>query len=501
MEGFKFDTESSVPESSQTSLSTEKSAETLPQNSERRPSIFDRVSDLVLDKLDPVLSATVHQGKHDLINRDINDHSEKVKQSEDLSDETGIYFKNLIPRGIRKPEIDSNPEHKVFNVFLAREDIGFTSGVNAEAGKMTRSEYLRNRDRFLKNSIFFRERKEGNSGVDEQVLDNGLRQETTRSVMQNGGKNLIHEHIYNIINKDNIGYADSDLVIQSVADGQVLDLNALLPKNYRFTPIFHSIKDEKDESNPDPDIKNYDMKKVTKGGFANPNERQIGYPDLSKDGNMLVLFHEIAHAWQHQYYDKRETGRNGFKKKYEKILDFVSGGGLDFGVESNPDILKKMSEVGIDSFRVSNGDDLQEGEFLMPNDDQSLLELCINVLKDLDSGQDITLIMTREEIEKRIEELKQTAKNYAVRSSGLNDVLNTYVSEERDAWAHALRTMRFLRRKGFDVEPNLKTLKDFQDQIHWKLKTYQDSIDGKVQLQGGSYRFSRLEPETSTGNP
>lgn len=68
------------------------------------------------------------------------------------------------------------------------------------------------------------------------------------------------------------------------------------------------------------------------------------------------------------------------------------------------------------------------------------------------------------------------------------------VNNERDAWAWALRKFRELRRKGVDLEPELKTRQDLLRGINKCLKTHENLADPKLPKLITS--FSQIWQET-----
>jgi hypothetical protein len=96
------------------------------------------------------------------------------------------------------------------------------------------------------------------------------------------------------------------------------------------------------------------------------------------------------------------------------------------------------------------------------------------------------------------EEKKLAMNSFVIRSNKLKPLVEDYVREERDAWAHAIRVLRFFRRQGLDLEPELKTLDDIRDVVHYALGTYQKSIESKIEPTKDIKKFtiiSRYHPE------
>jgi hypothetical protein len=72
-------------------------------------------------------------------------------------------------------------------------------------------------------------------------------------------------------------------------------------------------------------------------------------------------------------------------------------------------------------------------------------------------------------------------------------VAKGYGQDERDAWAHALKTLRYLRRRGIDLEPGMKTLSDFQEYIGPCLDSHQKDIEKQIMMTNDTIlRFNRF---------
>ena len=93
--------------------------------------------------------------------------------------------------------------------------------------------------------------------------------------------------------------------------------------------------EEIDEEGEKPELKkipiqvNLDSYQGTEGAEGNfafhytttpPEVKRIEYGDLTSKGSVLSLLHEIAHAWQNEYYD--HFGGPVFKKFYKEVLIF-----------------------------------------------------------------------------------------------------------------------------------------------------------------------------------
>ena len=50
--------------------------------------------------------------------------------------------------------------------------------------------------------------------------------------------------------------------------------------------------------------------------------------------------------------------------------------------------------------------------------------------------------------------------------------------------------MRFLRQQGIDLEPEMKTVKDFQDKVHSTLSSYQQSLEKEAHINMPHKKFT-----------
>jgi len=203
--------------------------------------------------------------------------------------------------------------------------------------KLSRKEYREQKKEILKDSIHGRERFAIQGEVGEINKSDGVVEQTVINAWgQDGNQNLIYERVSNTINRSrNTNHAESALVIQNVESGITLDLNALLPTDYRyvpgsmdkdlFQPDIESITGISYKQEEVADLKDYNMGDSAPKGFrVRPFYKTIDYGDLRKTGNILSLLHEVAHAWQTKYYHTMEQGRAGFEGLYKTTLLLIS---------------------------------------------------------------------------------------------------------------------------------------------------------------------------------
>lgn len=464
----------------------------------------DQLREKLLDFLDPVLRKFFDTKE---IGKDFEKLGEAQEDARQLSSEAGEFFRSLIPDGLRKPEIDGVPKVGSSNWIMMLEHTEAFKLLNDEVRKLSRKEYRGKKKEILKDSIHGREKLAVEGEVKEaEGFDDAVEQTVVSAWGQDGNQNLIYERVSNTLNRPrNRNHAESSLVIQDVESGATLDLNALLPSDYRYVPRAM----DKDLYQPDPestitgisykqeeiaDLKDYKMGESAPEGFAvRPFYKTVDYGDLRKTGNILSLLHEVAHSWQNKYYHTMEQGRAGFEGLYKTVVSLISK--LDIPKDSeqyeNPEkIWEELEKAGVECLD-KNGTETptnQEGVINIPNTHYGI----VKIIDMLDLSDTRVSQSEREQVQSLLVESKSRIRFYPIKSDVLQKVMDTYVAEERDAWAHAIRTVRFLRRKGLDVEPELEKLEDFKAVIDPCLASYQNSLEMTILNQKTGYRFSKL---------
>lgn|GEM_PF-5171400 len=283
----------------------------------------------------------------------------------------------------------------------------------------------------------------------------------------------LHEDLFVIEEVENILSADRNVAIAKLhlldkKGGLMIDLADLMPPGYHFTPSDLNVTriefvEHVEEGRPvvqykkvPNDLEKYSGAKYSHGEFktlASPTGEtgRVQYGDFTDHGGMLSLLHEIAHAWQQQFHQGQ--GRAEFEElisDVEPILQLLA---------------QSPEESGLDSHAHSSRN-------------ESLIE----ILKS--KGVEVDPLRLNEPVTKKPEEhiIKLADQQFVVRSEKLKEILENYVHEERDAWAHATKVLRFLRRNGFDLlEPGLTTLSDFQKVFNRRaLETYQSDLESKM---------------------
>jgi len=482
----------------------------LPETSERIEAksgkeLKETIKGKLLDVLDPVLRKFFDTKE---IDKDFTRLNEAQEDSKQLSAEAGEFFRGLIPDGLRKPEIDGVPNVGSSNWMMVLEHIEAYKLLADEVRKLSRKEYREQKQEILKDSLHGRERKVFRGEVKEtEGFDNSVEQTVVSALGQDGNQNLIYERISNTLNRQrNTNYAEASLVIQDVETGTTLDLNALLPSDYKFLPramdkeLFQPDKESpitgiSYKQEEVADLKDYEMGKSAPEGFVvRPFYKIVDYGDLRETGGVLSLLHEVAHTWQNKYYHTMEQGRAGFEGLYKTVVSLISK--LDIISKDNEQyedpekIWEELEKVGVECLD-KNGTETptnQEGVINIPNTHYGI----VKIIEMLDLSDTKVTQSEREQVQSLLTESKSRIRFYPLKSDVLQKVMDTYVAEERDAWAHAIRTVRFLRSKGLDVEPQLKKLEDFKGVIDPCLASYQNSLEMTILNQKTGYRFSKV---------
>ena len=469
----------------------------------------EQLREKLLDVLDPVLRKFFDTKE---IGKDFGELSEARDEAKQLSAETGEFFRGLIPDGLRKPEIDGVPNVGSSNWIMMLEHIEAFKLLDGEVRKLTRKEYQERKKEILKDSLHGRERLGVQGEVQETERTDGVVEQTVVNAHEQAGNhNLIYEKISNTLNRERkTNHAEASLVIQDVESGTTLDLNALLPSDYKFLPRAM----DKELFQPDAeshitgisykqkeiaDLKDYEMGKSAPEGFAvRPFYKIVDYGDLRETGGVLSLLHEVAHSWQNKYYHTMEQGRAGFEGLYKTVVSLISKLDLPKDNEQYEDpekIWEKLEKAGVECLD-KNGTETptnQEGVINIPNAHYGI----VKIIEMLDLSDTRVSQSEREQVQSLLTESKSRVRFYPLKSDVLQKVMDTYVAEERDAWAHAIRTVRFLRSKGLNVEPELKELADFKKVIDPCLASYQNSLEMTILNQKTGYRFSKIPTPNS----
>jgi len=307
---------------------------------------------------------------------------------------------------------------------------------------------------------------------EKELSDNAFLQSREEEYQGSSG-NKIFERVENYL-WDDANSASSSLIVKT-EDRRQLELNYLLPKDCRFTPSsmfnLESYFDEKEHVKKNKiirtDLKEYQGMTEAIDYFA-CRGGLVEYGNLTKKGGMLSLLHEIAHAWQNVYYEhEHNTARASYEETHWSVsswLHILSDYKKDFD-SGNMDkeefdkhlahVKKRTKEVGIE---------FDENNFIY--DGRPLEDEEIDIYD------------------------RYHKKTFIFKSKKFKDITEDYVGEERNAWAHAIKVLRFLRQQGIDLEPEMKTVKDFQDKVHSTLSSYQQSLEKEAHINMPHKKFT-----------
>lgn len=465
----------------------------------------DQLKEKLLDFLDPVLRNFFDTKE---IRKDVEKLRDTHEDAIQLSFETGEFFRDLIPNGLRKPEIKGVPSVGYYNLIMMSEGEKRGQLVHGEVAKLSRKEYREKKKEILKDSLHGREKLAAEGEVKEvERSDGSVEQTVVNAWGQDGNQNLIYERVDNNLDRPrNTNRTQSSLVIQDIESGITLDLNALLPSSYKYVPRFmDKAFCQLDPENPITgviykqeeiaDLKDYKMGVSTqRGDFRVMNGyRTVNYGDLRQTGQILSLLHEVAHSWQAKYHMKNQ-GRVGFEMMHEYVADLIYKIDLPIYAQEYKEsekIWEKLEKVGMECLD-KNGLEAptnKEGIVNFPNSHYSYVKFLENDRLNKTEGFSPD---EKKSHESKLAYSKPRIRFYPIKSAALQELMDSYVAEERDAWAHAIRTVRFLRSKGLDVEPELKKLEDFKVIIDPCLGSYQNHIEKTILNENIDYKFSKL---------
>ena len=204
----------------------------------------------------------------------------------------------------------------------------------------------------------------------------------------------------------------------------------------------------------------------------------VSYGDISTDGGRFSLLHEMGHAWAlHQ--------KGGFQE-LERYIESI-----------------EYSRILLDIYELKLKVNPYEAKL-----DKTLLKVQ-KLKKKLKEKDWVTVPLGGEVKRKRkMEDIVFFRVGYVrpnlflpaienIRSKKLFTLIAQAVESERTAWARAIKTIRYLRRQGIDIEPNMKTRSEILDYVHECLYTYQIWVDTYFPFLQGYKRFTRRKASTS----
>lgn len=291
---------------------------------------------------------------------------------------------------------------------------------------------------------------------------------------QNGEVNLLFELIYNQV-CESINIPMTLLAVIDKKSGKYLIPEFILPNGYDIMPSFlrQGIKKFDEEqakiiSVPEiRSLKNYNgsQNEIANDGFraeyCNKDFKYVCYGNLSKKGGILSLFHEIIHTWQFVFWDK------GCAKKFDdfifkccSLLHFYSKKQREY--ELTGDLLDFISAGEVVSERLK-----KYGLSLFERDDEYQ---CVSVeINNFAMREGYCIFAEKVEI--------------------LSAIIKNFELAERTAWAYSVKLIRYLRKRGIDPEPELRSLEDFKSIYEPCLQTYQQHVSDTIKIQDRPVKF------------
>lgn len=365
----------------------------------------------------------------------------------------GDFFSEMIPNSMSKPKKEYN--HKD----------SFPSIVEMERFMSEK------REDFQKDENFLDINKDFKSEVYEKEDGDNMSQTAYNRFVRDDKKVIVEELVNNYLNKDyNLPF--STLTAINWDAGVKIDFEQMLPNGYSFSPEemvkteveIDLEKLEKRIKYYPVDLKNYKGTRKSEGNFyLSPYFKRVAYGDLSKEGGILSLFHEIAHAWQDVYHG--ENNRGNFESFWREVSNCLK-------------ILK------------GEQDKFKSGKISSEKYDKSVKYITGELTKLKVEFDSENFVYQGQVLENRSIIITDfEGERYVMKCDNFDSIKKEFEKEERDAWAHALLMLRFLRKRGVDLEPEMKSFSDFKDYIEPCLESYQRSVGSKVEIVGGGIGF------------
>lgn len=416
----------------------------------------------------------------------IEEFRKKREQSGNVCQDAGKFFDYLAQNTIVKPS-------KKYSGSARKSYLTEKTNYDILALKKLKEQFEKKRDQIKAVDLAIKQLStQGRSDFFEQEIDGKIFQYLSKSYEQEGDVNIIEENVYNSLGTE-FSKSYADIIVHNQATEHSIDLSLLLPEGYHFCPAdmesFQKTSTDKFSEDEEGlifgprDLKSYS------GSNHQTNDdflvkvliTKILYGNLSKKGGLLSLLHEIAHAWQ-TAYDK-PSGRFDFEDNMKEVF-------------SRLEVVAKMLHQ------------LDEMDRPMPEELKNFFKELISSLKQYGVYFDPYDPLTHDnELKGNQFRLADNAKDedgdrvkIVFRSDKLRSLIKEYVREEREVWAHAIRVLRFFRKQGIDLEPELKTLEDIQRHVHTCLGTYQESLESILEIPKDIKKFSIKNEYMKTEN-
>ena len=390
---------------------------------------------------------------------------EKFKESLDLNTTVREYYQSLVPNSLHPGDREYVHEERQSTELYNLSDM-------LKQAKVDQSEDFEQ---------FFNEKEDG--AVKENIIMHEgapLKVEVKSSVWkQDGGENVFSEVVVNS-HKDGLNRANASLTIRNLKTKKVLDFTQLLPSGVRLAPSFLEQSEEDISESGELISHEYPVDLETYHGPSTPHpdtpinipiksdvmqydpiNKKILYGNVLMKGGSISLLHEISHAWQEAH------GLQNAGYHYKTYVDLVT---------------KQLLLLTAFDRALKN-----------KNMTPEMYEKVTTELKNILHDQNITVIEkgSKDNVVGKQSQKEGELIPYTFTSPLLLEYLKDFERQERDAWAHALRVMNHLRKQGFDIEPELRTVADVRAIIDPCLRSYQKNAEWTESFEPEQVRFLR----------
>ena len=339
----------------------------------------------------------------------------------------------------------------------------------------------------LKQGIFSKLGKENFSNpveefyseVIEEETSNGSRQLAYYRLKGDDGRFMIEEAVENFLGEER-PLPRSRLAVINIETGKTLDLNRFLPRGCCFSPsqlLKMKVEFDRDQRRMKSeffpvDLKSYRGAHAEGEFYYNRKVGRVAYGNLTAAGSLLILFHEIVHSWQFAFQGK--TAENEFSKLYT----FLSLNLNKLGARMEEHKQQAISDENLYCFIGKAKENLAERGIALDTD---------SIIEGNQPPSAEGLIFKA-----------RSGNRFFFKSRAFLEALRDYMWVERDAWAYAIRVIRLLRRRDFDLEAEFRTLQDFKSFIDPHLENYQHSIQNHIEISSEKIRFSSRKKQATT---
>lgn len=301
----------------------------------------------------------------------------------------------------------------------------------------------------------------------KEVDDNTTKEEFVREIQLGDEQLKVYEMIENYLIRrgDKLkNVAQSNIVVKDNKTGRMLALADILPARYRLVPSGLQVVEQKREKTTGK-IKNLQVSRTIEDYINQGDENNefvavaygldkdyqggnIQYGDLSKSGGFLSLLHEIAHAWQHAH------GVAGERTRFEEYI----------------------SEMNENLERLAFADEsFHEGDI-----GAQTYKKYTDIIKSELEAMGVEIVSDQNIDDTKMSFVTSSRYFFQINSETFIKLFDKFANEEREAWAHAIKVLRFLRRSNINLEPELKSRSDIMAKVNTSLATYDKILKEKI---------------------